>query len=163
MNKQKDASNFIFHVGELNYFLWHLRQNTDTLYLCIHVWINMNRDSQKRFIYQITSHLEWRQRQQGKKTKKPGEPSPSPTIPSTSNLFITSPMAGFLIKTNGGWPREAEFEGVRGRLPGYRRAWGGLASGGPVRTGHWIFCMLPSSAYLHLWTHWGGGFGGSLL
>lgn len=45
---------------------------------------------------------------------------PSPTIPRTSNLFITSPMSGFFMKSKG-----LSNEVAQARGSGYRMAWGG--------------------------------------
>lgn len=50
--------------------------------------------------------------------------SPSPTIPRTSNLCITSLEAGFLIQSNGRRATEG-LTGASGRH-GYGLAWGGL-------------------------------------
>lgn len=51
--------------------------------------------------------------------------SPSPTIPRTSNLCITSLEAGFLIQSNSRRATEEELTGASGRR-GYGLAWGGL-------------------------------------
>lgn len=50
---------------------------------------------------------------------------PSPTIPRTSNLCITSLEAGFLIHSNGRRATEEGLTGASGRR-GYGLAWGGL-------------------------------------
>lgn len=83
---------------------------------------------------------------------------PSPTIPRTSNLFITSPMSGFFIKSKG-LPNEAQgarAQGVRlqdaKRLPRAVGSRGPSASCKPWCPTHAFFggSFLPAQRYKRL-------------